>query len=517
MPRCIDAAAPQQHGRATVRAARRGRTGLGGLLWLACALPGLAANPAPTGLTPARPGAAAPPAAAPASRPVAAAPAQPVASAARLPDGADKADKADQAAAVEPRTAALSSTGQRVYQQARRQLLQVRTLLKTQDSQSSVGSGFLVSNDGHLITNYHVVSQYALRPDRHRLVFVDADGAQGALQLLAFDVAHDLALLKPAQAGALAGRGAVSFRPAEQAMPRGARMYALGNPLDVGFAVNEGSYNGPVERSFLTTLFFGGALSPGMSGGPALDEQGRLVGVNVATRMGGEQVSFLVPAGHAEALLQRGRTAQPITQAAWPELTRQLTAHQALLTERFLAQPWRSAGHPRYRIPVPQETFLRCWGDSSAGTTRGLRFERSDCEMDSRVFVSDALLMGALSVRHEVYDGSRLGALRFAERHAASFGNESFGVRTAQLTGPRCHERTVERQGLPLRAVLCLSAYKKLPGLYNLGVLVATLDQSDAGAQGRFDAVGVSFDNAMRLAQHYLDGYQWTAPPTASP
>jgi serine protease Do len=115
-----------------------------------------------------------------------------------------------------------------------------------------------------------VVSQYALRRSapaglRHRR------RPQGALQLLAFDVVHDLALLKPADPAPLAGRGAVPLRPAELPLPRGARIFSLGNPLDVGFAVAEGSYNGPAERSYLPTLFFGGSLSAGMSGGPALD------------------------------------------------------------------------------------------------------------------------------------------------------------------------------------------------------------------------------------------------------
>ena len=179
----------------------------------------------------------------------------------------------------------------------------MRTLLKTQDSQSSVGSGFLVDESGLLITNYHVVSQYALQPSRHRLVYVTVDGRQGALQLLAFDVVHDLALLKAADPAPLADRGAVPLRPAGDALGRGARIFSLGNPLDVGFAVAEGSYNGTVERSFLETLFFGGSLSAGMSGGPALDDQGRLVGVNVAARRDGEQVSFLVPAQFVRALL----------------------------------------------------------------------------------------------------------------------------------------------------------------------------------------------------------------------
>lgn len=418
----------------------------------------------------------------------------------------------------------LTGAGQRIYERTRPLLLQVRTLLKTQDSQSSVGSGFLVDEAGLLVTNYHVVSQFALQPTRYRLVYVTVDGHQGALELLAFDVVHDLALLKPVEAAPLAGRGAIKLRPEGDALARGARIYSLGNPLDVGFAVAEGSYNGPVERSFLETLFFGGSLSPGMSGGPALDEQGRLVGVNVAARRDGEQVSFLVPAAPVRVLIERGRGAKPITTPAWPEITRQLLGHEAHLTARFVALPWRSAGHPRYTVPVPQETFMRCWGRGSAQAVRGLQFERSDCEMDSRIFVNNSLLTGYLTVRHEAYDGSKIGALRFAERYTASFRNEFMGRDDRNRTAPRCVERQVASGPpgpagagpLPLKAVICLRAYKKLEGLHDLAVLVATLDGTVVGVQGRFDAYGVSAASARRLAQHYLDGFAWNAPKNAS-
>ena len=436
--------------------------------------------------------------------------------AAAAPGATEAAASAPAGPAGAAAESALSGTGQRIYESTRARLLQVRTLLKTQDSQSSVGSGFLVEEGGLLVTNYHVVSQYALQPDRHRLVYATVDGRQGALQLLAFDVVHDLALLRAADPAPLAGRGAVALRPADEPLPRGARIFALGNPLDVGFAVAEGSYNGPVERSFLETLFFGGSLSAGMSGGPALDEHGRLIGVNVAARRDGEQVSFLVPAEPVRSLLARGRGAVAITAPAWPEITRQLLAHEALLTERFTALPWRSAGHPRYAIPVPQETFMRCWGRGSPQAVRGLRFERSDCTMDSRIFVSGALLTGFLSVRHEAYDGGRLGALRFAERYSDSFRNEFMGRDDRHRTAPRCVERSVDRDGLPLRAVVCLRAYKKLEGLHDLSVLVATLDGSEVGVQGRFDARGVSLASAQRLTAHYLDGFAWSTPKNAS-
>lgn len=431
--------------------------------------------------------------------------------------GAASAPAGAGAAAAEP--PAITGAGQRIYERSRHRLLQVRTLLKTQDSQSSVGSGFLVDEDGHLVTNYHVVSRYALEPARHRLVYATVDGRQGALELLAFDVVHDLAILRATDPAPLSGRGAIALRPAAEPLARGGRIFALGNPLDVGFAVSEGTYNGPVERSFLNTLFFGGSLSPGMSGGPALDESARLVGVNVAARRDGEQVSFLVPAEAVRALIERGVGAQPITQPAWAELTRQLLAHEARLTQRFIEEPWRSAGHVHYRIPVPQETFMRCWGRGSPQASRGLQFERSDCEMESRVFVSGNLLTGFLKVRHESYDGSKLGLLRFSERYSDSFANEFFGVDDRTRTAPRCAERQVRgggREGaeaLALRAVVCLRAYKKLEGLHDLSVLVATLDGRASGVQGRLDAYGVSVASAERLARHYIDGFGWTPAP----
>jgi S1-C subfamily serine protease len=440
-------------------------------------------------------------------------PARPTAAEAARAAGSAPAAASSAAAAAPATTAAPASTtapadaSQRAFASARERLLQVRTLLRGQDSQASVGSGFLVTPEGHLITNYHVVSQFALRPAQYRLVYATADGRQGALQLLDIDVVHDLALLKVADPANVAGRGVLGFRPASEPLQRGERIHALGNPLDVGFAVMSGAYNGLVERSYLPVIFFGGSLSGGMSGGPTLDERGRVIGINVAARRDGEQVSFLVPAPFAEQLLARGRQAAPITEAVHPRLVQQLTQHQEGLTQAFLAQPWRASGHAHYAIPVPQERFMRCWGRSNPPDARGLLFERSDCQMDSRIFIGGNQVLGHLVVRHEAYDGRRIGAVRFVDRYSKSFRNEPFGAATRQQSASHCHEDTVAGTGLALRAVLCLRAHKKLPGLYDLSLLVATLDGAVQGVQGRFDAYGFSFANAQKLASHYLAGF----------
>jgi serine protease Do len=425
---------------------------------------------------------------------------------------APSAAASDALAPVSPAAAAaaapVSLSARKVYEQARSQLVQIRTVLKGRGSQTSVGSGFLVTDQGHIVTNFHVVSEAALKPERHDLLYVTADGREAPLQILQIDVLHDLALLK---AGDAAGRSfdALPFRPADRPLAQGERIYSLGNPLDVGFAVTQGTYNGLVRRSFYPQIFFGGALSGGMSGGPALDDEGQVVGINVARRVDGEQVSFLVPASFATALLASGRNATPITEPAYAIVEEQLQQHQASLTDRFIQQGWKAATHPRYRLPVPPDVFMRCWGSSEPSRTGGLDFERSDCVMDTRIFVGD-FNTGTIALRHESYDGSKIGPLRFAARYSQSFRNESFTRLSSQhQTKPRCNEDFIDRDGLPLRAVICLRAYKKLPQLYDVAVLVATLDQSEAGVQGRFDAQGVSFANAQRLARHYLDAYRW--------
>ena len=108
--------------------------------------------------------------------------------------------------------------------------------------------------------------------------------------------------------------------------------------------------------------------------------------------------------------------------------------------------------------------------------------------------------MGRWSLHGISRNDPRLTAAQCVERQVASPG-----------APPSGKDQTPTQAGLPLKAVICLRAYKKLEGLFDLSVLVATLDSATLGAQGRFDAHGVSAASAERLARHYLDGYAWTA------
>ena len=152
---------------------------------------------------------------------------------------------------------------------------------------------------------------------------------------------------------------------------------------------------------------------------------------------------------------------------------------------------------------------MRCWGGGTAADTKGLEYQRSQCRMEHALFINGGLQTGYLDVQHENYDGSKLGALRFAKAYTGSFRNEAFGRSNKVSTSPYCKEEFIQRDGLPLRAVVCLSAYRKLEGLYSLSILVAPIDAATEGALGRFNAPGVSFDSALKLTTHYLAGFGW--------
>jgi len=137
---------------------------------------------------------------------------------------------------------------QQMYEQTRSKLVQIRTLFRDTANQTSVGSGFFVSADGLLITNFHVAGQVALRPRDHRAVYVAADGREGALDLLVIDVVNDLAVFRarPPEGAAAPPRPFLEFRDAARPVAQGERLYSLGNPLDIGCAVGRGREKGSV-------------------------------------------------------------------------------------------------------------------------------------------------------------------------------------------------------------------------------------------------------------------------------
>ncbi len=165
--------------------------------------------------------------------------------------------------------------------------------------QAASGSGFLIDDEGHIITNDHVVED----ADQFRVRFGE-DGAPIEAELLGADPSVDLALLKvdpddveelqPLELGA-----SENLRPGDPAI-------AIGSPFGLSGTVTSGivsalgrTIQAPNGFSISGAIQTDAAINPGNSGGPLLDEQGRVIGVNSQIRTDGGNansgVGFAVP------------------------------------------------------------------------------------------------------------------------------------------------------------------------------------------------------------------------------
>lgn len=204
---------------------------------------------------------------------------------------------------------------------------------------SGTGSGVVVTPDGYLLTNQHVVANMR----RTRVSF--ADGSSVDADLVGEDIATDLAVLRARTTGlAWATLGESNeLRP-------GQLVIALGNPLGFQSTVSAGvvSAVGRSLRSRDGRLIEGvvqhtAPLNPGSSGGPLLNSSGHVVGINTAIIAMAQGIGFSLPSNTAHRvlsqLLQHGRVrraALGVTareRAIDPRLARHLDLHPARAVE----------------------------------------------------------------------------------------------------------------------------------------------------------------------------------------
>jgi S1-C subfamily serine protease len=432
------------------------------------------------------------------------------------PQGAPRGAQQPAAAPETPETPQLplSTTAERVYEFAKPRIVQIRTLLQSAGRQSTIGSGFLVSEDGFAITNYHVVSQFALDPKTYRLEYLAPDGAKGALKLLAIDVPHDLAVVK------LDSRGLPFFnfdpRALSGRLPKGERIYAMGNPLDLGFTIIEGTYNGLVDKSYDERIHFSGAINPGMSGGPVTAGDGRVVGVNVAKRLDGEQVGFLVPAKFASVLIERARTGPAlVVDKAREEVGRQLDGWQGTFFEALQREGFRTALYGPYRGLESAAPWMTCWAATNADQIPKPRtaVNTTRCTSSTGIFVSDRILTGRVDLSYSHYKAIDLNAFQFAkelsQRSGPSLGGGAGGGK--RLTEQECRDDFVGGGAArpPLRATWCMRAYREFEGLYNVTLLALTQDRDREALLAQLTMQGVSHGNAVALGRRFMEAIQW--------
>lgn len=156
---------------------------------------------------------------------------------------------------------------------------------------TNLGSGVIISQDGYIVTNSHVISK------ADNIIVMLNDGRKATAKVIGSDVESDLAVIKVD----LTGLKPLGFR--EQSTQVGDVVLAIGNPFGVGQTVTQGiiSATGRTDLGINTVEDFiqtDAAINPGNSGGALVDAYGQLVGINTAifSRSGGSMgIGFAIP------------------------------------------------------------------------------------------------------------------------------------------------------------------------------------------------------------------------------
>jgi len=165
----------------------------------------------------------------------------------------------------------------------------------------SLGSGFVWSKDGIIVTNNHVVEGAS------RIIVNFQDGSQGAARLIGVDADSDLAVLRVDSKNLTAAPIGTSSD-----LLIGETVIAVGNPFGLSGTVTTGVVSAlgrsvpskEAGRTFTDFIQTDASINPGNSGGPLLNIEGRVIGINTAIYAQAQGIGFAIPVDRAKKVIQ---------------------------------------------------------------------------------------------------------------------------------------------------------------------------------------------------------------------
>jgi len=385
------------------------------------------------------------------------------------------------------------------FSASQKQVFQVRVIDNSSGKKFAIGSGFSVSADGLIATNYHVVSDAVIEPGRFRLEYVASDGRTGPLRVLDVDVVHDLAVAVSNRSG----DGYFSFRPVQ--MQKGNRIFSMGNPLDLGMTIIEGTYSGLIEESLYEKILFSGSLNPGMSGGPTIDTTGSVIGINVSTA--GNEISFLVPAMYLRNLVSTVRQRKPGDSVHFlARIEQELYDNQDDYMNRLLAGEWKQDTLGDCLVPREMGGCFRCWGETPHDTDVLYSTSYVSCSNSDDIYLSPDFSTGDIDISYRWFDTRSLGRERFyrvLQRQYAETDIPNVEAKD-ELKEPQTITRFVSIAGARWKTTMCAWQYRKYPRLNDVVLKMALVNKSSRAMIVELKLLGVSKEKALAFCKKFM-------------
>jgi hypothetical protein len=351
---------------------------------------------------------------------------------------------------------------ERVFERTKGSVVTVEVHSGNKDAKNALGSGYLVSAEGLVVTNYHVVGSFVSHPARYQ-IRVKTAARECPATLVQFDVANDLALL---QAPCV---DAPPLKLAAVAPPPGSSIVAFGNPHGLGLSLIEGIFNGFAEKGVVERMLLSMPLNSGMSGGPILDGAGVVIGTNVSVMYLSNSLSFGVPAAKAADLLARAPLPSD-ERALLEEASRQLAAVDAATTSHVI---------DAFTAPGQTQTVTVCWDDTQVFKDQGITKTRYGCDLQFTPSLDEIGPVGSVELLYEHFaaTGSRHGFYDHLEDHgAAHLEVEPRDPNNGVWSAPECVSDRVAAGAITWKVNTCVSALVKHPGFFQFDLAATSVN-----------------------------------------
>ena len=181
-----------------------------------------------------------------------------------------------------------------------------------EDEQRAVsgGSGVIISPDGEILTNYHVIATMGGGSD-NALEVKTEDGKSYKATVLGKDKELDIALIKID-----AAHLPFAKRGESDSVRIGEWVVAIGNPFGLEHTVTQGIISAKgrkLDTGFSSFLQTDAAINRGNSGGPLLNLRGEIVGINTAINPAGQNIGFAVPISQVNRIMKDLRSGKPVS------------------------------------------------------------------------------------------------------------------------------------------------------------------------------------------------------------
>lgn len=414
---------------------------------------------------------------------------------------------------------AFAQSAKEVFERYQKAVLQIKVIDQSSGSKSSFGSGFVIDaavpTEGQIVvTNYHVISSYLSKPEHNRLEIQYLGETYQGIEVLDIDVINDLALLRWSKGNAQ------SLSMTMKTPQQGVAIFSFGDPHDIGLTVVPGTYNGIDHRKFYQRIHLTASINPGMSGGPAINSDGEVVGINVATA--GNQISFLVPVEKLNVLLaDYTRRDQSIAFDSQERINSQLVSSQSKMYQQLISSPWKTDHIGAAKIFAEMVPYVRCWGSTDEGEKTGLLVVSKGCHSEDRIHVGRWLTTGVFEYEF-IYLKDKEGhgfidEIRFYNQVKTRMAGAVAGNRAGKddVSRYQCKERIVEHQSITnlnstsMQTSLCIRSYLEYPELYDVFYVGTSIDRENEALLSHFTLSGIDKELAKAFVAKFLEGTGW--------